>query len=78
MSEDLAGAGRSGIVTDKVTKFPALDQQVWQMRDFPLKAKLFAQDLVERDYSRARTEDLGSSSIGANRWTVRTQEVLVG
>lgn len=30
---DLAGAGRSGIVTDKVAKSAALDQQVWQMSD---------------------------------------------
>ena len=35
LSKDLAGAGRSGNVTDKVTKFPALDQQVWQMADIP-------------------------------------------
>lgn len=45
---DLAGAGRSGIVNDKVAKSTSRDQQVWQIAVFRRITLLFLVNLKER------------------------------
>ena len=44
--KDHAGAGRSGIVTLKVTKSTSCDQQVWQVGEFPKENASFRADLA--------------------------------